>query len=263
MAIDLNSISTSTPKKPRITIYGTIGVGKTSFAADAENPIFILTEDGLGDIPAKHFPMAKSFQDVLDMLRTLGKETHDYKTVVIDSLDWLEPLVWDATCKRLGVPTIESPGYGKGYVETLTEWREFFKYITALRDYKNMTIIMIAHGAVKRIEDPIHPAYDMHGFKLDKRASALAEEYSDIIGFAATKTLITTEDTGFGQKRNRALVTDERVLHLTGTPAFVAKNRYHMPDQIPLKYSEFAASLPTMMGSAKKAPATTPIQEVS
>ena len=246
--IDLKSISKNSPKPPRITIYGQQGIGKTTFAACSEKPIFILTEDGLGDIPADKFPLATSLSEVMEALSTLGKEEHDFKTLVIDSLDWLEPLVWQATCARIGASSIESPGYGKGYVETATEWREFFKFVTALRDHKNMTVIMLAHGTITRVEDPIHPAYDTHGLKLHKRASALAEEYSDVIGFAATKTIITTEKKkgsfDNGEMRSRALTTGERVLYLTGTPAYVAKNRYHMPDAVSLDWTEFAKHLP-------------------
>ncbi len=242
--IDLKSISKNSPKPPRITIYGPSGIGKTTFAASAPSPIFILTEDGLGDIEVPAFPLATSYDDVIGALSTLGKEDHKFKTVVIDSLDWLEPLVWAATCKRLGVASIESPGYGKGYVEASIEWKEFFQFVTALRDFKNMNVIMIAHGAIVRVEDPVHPAFDMHCLKLHKRAGALAEEYSDIVGFAAMKTVLTTESSGFGEKRNRAISTGEHILYLSGTPAFMAKNRFHMPDNVSLDWEEFSKYLP-------------------
>lgn len=246
--IDLKSISKNSPKAPRIILYGHQGIGKTTFAAGAPAPIFILTEDGLGDIAADTFPLATTYEEVMEALSILGKEDHKFKTVVIDSLDWLEPMIWKATCTRIGASSIESPGYGKGYVETATEWREFFKYVTALRDFKNMNIIMIAHGTITRIEDPILPAYDSHGLKLHKRAAALAEEYSDVIGFANTKTLITTEKKkgSFDKEdvRTRALTTGERVLCLQGSPAFAAKNRYHMPDVVSLDWKEFAKYLP-------------------
>jgi hypothetical protein len=242
--IDLKSISKSSPKPARITIYGPSGIGKTTFAANAPDPIFILTEDGLGDIEVPAFPLSTSYDEVMEALATLGKEDHKFKTVVIDSLDWLEPLVWQATCKRLGVTSIEAPGYGKGYVEASTEWKDFFKYLTALRDFKKMTVIMIAHGAITRVEDPIHPAYDTHGLKLQKRAAAIAEEYSDIVGFAALKTLLKTEDAGFGEKRNRAISTGERVLYLSGNPGYTAKNRYNTPESVPLNWTEFEKYLP-------------------
>jgi hypothetical protein len=247
--IDLKSISVNNPKPPRVTIYGSAGVGKTTFASTAPSPIFIITEDGLGDLKVPSFPLATSYDEVMEALTILGKEEHQFKTVVIDSLDWLENLVWQKTCQRLGVPTIESPGYGKGYVEASVEWREFFKFLTALRDYKNMFVVMIAHGSIVRIEDPIHPAYDQHALKLHKRAAAIAEEYSDVVGYAALKTLLTTEAAGFGEKRNRAITTGEHVLYLSGTPAYIAKNRYSMPAEVPLDWTEFEKYLPNNRGN--------------
>ena len=254
MSIDLKSIGKNSPKPARIIIYGPLGIGKTTFAANSPNPIFIITEDGLGDIDVPALPQdenhkpraAVSFDEVLECLEALGTQEHDYKTVVIDGLDWLEPLIWAATCKRLGVTSIESPGYGKGYVESATEWREFFNYITSLRDYKGMTIIMLAHGAVTRVEDPEHPAYDTNDLKLHKRAMGIAGEYADVVGFAALKTLLKTEDSGFGEKRTRAISTGEHVLYLVGSAAHTAKNRYHMPEVIPLDWEEFEKYLPKM-----------------
>jgi hypothetical protein len=47
-------------KPPRIMIYGSEGVGKSTFGASAPKPIFIQTEDGLGEIDCAKFPLAKS-----------------------------------------------------------------------------------------------------------------------------------------------------------------------------------------------------------
>jgi hypothetical protein len=242
--IDLKSITKNQTKAPRIIVYGPSGIGKTTFGAMAPNPIFLLTEDGLGDLDAPAFPLVQNYDQVMECISSLVGEDHAFQTLVLDSLDWLEPLVWAETCKRLGVSSIESPGYGKGYVESATEWRAFFRGVTHLRDEKDMYVVMIAHGAITRVEDPVHPAYDTHGLKLHKRAAAIAEEYSDIVGFASMKTLTKTEDLGFNEKRTRAISTGERVLHLSGNPAFTAKNRYHMPSEVPLDWGEFAKYLP-------------------
>lgn len=252
--IDLKSISKSSPKRPRITIYGPIGVGKTTFGTSGESPIVIMTEDGLGDLveTVPSLPrdengeptVATSFEQVLECLQALGEQDHPYKTVVIDSLDWLEPLIWKATSKRIGSDSIEAAGYGKGYVEASTEWREFFKYITALRDFKNMTVVMIAHSAITNVKDPMREAYDTYGMKLHKRASALADEYSDIVGFATIETFLTSEKLGFDKTRNIALTSGNHVLHLSGMPAYTAKNRYHMPSTIALDWEEFEKYLP-------------------
>ena len=137
MAISLASLRTTTAlTPPRILIHGVAGVGKSTFAADADRPVFIRTEDGLGKLQVPHFPLATSYAEVAEALDALLDEDHAYGTVVIDSVDWLEPLIWAEACKRNGWASIETPGFGKGYAEALTVWREYLDKLNALRDRK-------------------------------------------------------------------------------------------------------------------------------
>ena len=107
---------------PRLMIYGTEGIGKSTLAARTPKPIFIQTEDGLGEIDCHKFPLAKSLADVQAALSELQTEEHDYQSVVVDSLDWLERLIWDSICQDYGAKSIEKVdgGYGKGYIYALT-----------------------------------------------------------------------------------------------------------------------------------------------
>ena len=243
MAINLKSLSKNVAKAPRIIIHGDPGIGKTTFGACAPNPVIIQTEDGLGNLDATAFPLASSFGDVMEALTSLYVDEHKFQTCVIDSLDWLEPLIWQKVCIDGKKNSIEEFGYGKGYVEALSVWRQFFDGITALRDTKGMTIIMTAHSEQKRVEDPLLPAYDTHDLKLHKRAAALAEEFADVILFAAVQTNTVTEDTGFNNKRTRAVTTGARIMHTVGQPAFLAKNRYSLPSPMPLAWDSFADAM--------------------
>lgn len=246
MAINLASLQKNVVKPPRVLIHGDAGLGKTTFGACATAPVFIQTEDGLGNLDATAFPLARSFGDVMEAIATLYTEPHDFKTLVVDSLDWLEPLIWQTICAQHGKQSIEEFGYGKGYVEALSVWRRFFDGITALRDDKGMTIVMTAHSEQKRVEDPTMPAYDTHDLKLHKRAAALAEEFADVILFAAMQVNTVTEDAGFNNKRTRATTTGQRVIHTVGQPAFTAKNRYNLPPVLPLTWTDFAAAMPAV-----------------
>jgi hypothetical protein len=243
MAISLASLQKNSPKPPRIIIHGDAGIGKTTFGVCAPSPVVIQTEDGLGNLDAVAFPLATSFEDVMSALQSLYTEPHDFKTLVVDSLDWLEPLIWKNVCETHSQKSIETFGYGKGYVEAATVWRQFYDGITALRDARSMTIIMIAHSQVVHVEDPTMPAYDSHDLKLHKRASAIAEEYADVILFAAMQTNTITEDAGFNNKRVRATSTGERIMHTVGQPAFTAKNRYSLPSPLPLAWEAFAQAM--------------------
>ena len=254
MAINLASLSKNVIKPPRIIIYGDPGIGKTTFAVCAEKPVVIQTEDGLGSLDATCFPLAKSFSEVMDAIGTLYTEEHDFKTLVVDSLDWLEPLIWQHTCQfwtdKKGDPkrlaSIEDAGFGKGYVEAGGYWRQFFDGIAALRDAKGMTVIMTAHSETKRVEDPMLASYDTHDLKLHKRAASIAEEAADVILFATMQTNMVTEEIGFNNKRTRATTTGARVMHTVGQPAFLAKSRFNIPPVLPLTWAAFAGAMPAL-----------------
>ena len=245
MAITLASLKSSTAlSSPRILGYGVAGVGKTTFGAGSDNPVFIITEDGLGKIKVPHFPLARSFDEVMEALAALYSEQHNYKTVVVDSVDWLEPLVWQRACKDNGWRSIEDPGYGRGYIAALDLWRQYLDGLDALRDECGMTVIQLAHADIKRFDSPEHEPYDRYVIKLHSRASALVQEHSDAVLFANYRISTVKSDIGFNKKVTRALGSGERVLYTAERPAFLAKNRYGLPDVLPLDWQAFAAAMP-------------------
>ena len=245
MAISLAQLTrANTPKPPRILIHGVAGVGKTTFAAEASKPVFVQTEDGLGTIPAASFPLARTFEEVLESLASLYTEDHDFKTVVIDSVDWLEPLVWGKACRDNGWGSIEDAGYGKGYVAALSLWRQYIDGLNALRDDRGMTVVQIAHTDIKRFDSPEHDPYDRYVIKLHTRAAALMQEHSDIVLFANYRISTVKADVGFNKKVNRAMGSGERVIHTAERPAFLAKNRYGLPETLPLDWPSFVEAMP-------------------
>lgn len=225
------------PRPPMMAVYGPHGVGKSTLAAEAPAPVFICTEDGLGSIDTTSFPLVRSYEEFVGALGELITEKHEFSTVVIDSLDWLEPLVWAEACKRHGKPDIEAFGYGKGYLAATDIWREVILGLTTLRDQKNMLVIMLAHADVKRFDSPETEPYDRYNIKLHKSAAALVVEACDIVGFANFKTIVTKTDTGFKKEVRRGITTGERLLYTVEKPAYIAKNRYALPESLPLSWA--------------------------
>jgi hypothetical protein len=158
MAIDIASIlkSTTALSAPRILIHGVAGVGKTTFAAGSLKPVFVLTEDGLGTLDVPRFPLAKTFDEVMEALAALYTDAHEFETIVVDSVDWLEPLIWQRACRDNDWASIEAAGYGKGYVAALDLWRQYLEGLNARRDQRGMTVIQIAHTDIKRFDSPEH-----------------------------------------------------------------------------------------------------------
>lgn len=227
---------------PRRTfLYGVHGVGKSTFGSMAETPIFIQTEDGLAHIDCARFPLATRYGDVLNALAALYTEPHEYRTVVVDSVDWLERLIWGEVCQKRGVESIEDIGYGKGYVFALTHWREVLAGLDALRNERGMAIMLIAHAQIEKFANPETDTYDRYSPRLHKQASALVQEWCDECLFATYAVHTKTTDEGFGRRRVQGIGAGERIIRTTERPAHVAKNRLSLPDEIPLDYRAYAA----------------------
>lgn len=248
MAFDLNSITRGKRlRAPKIVIYGPPKVGKSTFAASAPGAIGIITEEGLDNLDVAAFPKASKLDDVTEALKTLATEAHEFQTVFVDSLDWLEPLILTKVCETHRVKNIEDIGYGKGYIMADDLWREFFAALDYLRNERGMTIICIAHEQINKVKNPtLADDYDAYSLKLNKRAVGIINEWADIIGFANHEVITRSVDSGFNQKDTKAISTGQRKLHLNPHPAYVAGNRYNIPD-VPLSWTAFSQALTAAM----------------
>jgi len=239
------------PLPPRLILYGTEGIGKSTFASQAPAPIFIQTEDGLGEIACDKFPLATTLDEVTSSLTALQAEQHDYQSVVIDSLDWLERLIWDELCRQFDVTSIEKVdgGYSKGYTHALTHWRRVLGLLNRLRTERGMAVLCIAHTKIEKFEDPEATSYDRYSPRLHKHACSLVCEWADAVLFATRKIRVQSEDAGFNRKRGLAFALGkdggERVIRTIGGPSCVAKNRFSLPEELPLSWSAFMAALTT------------------
>nr|BDD45926.1 hypothetical protein 6 [Pseudomonadaceae bacterium] len=247
-----------TSKPPRILCYGVEGIGKSTFGSQSSNPIFVQCEDGLDGIDCDRFPLATTHQDVTAALTDLRREKHAYETVVVDSLDWAERLIWDAVCKEYGVKSIDKAdgGYARGYSHAVVYWRQIVDLLNALRNERNMVVLLIAHTKVEKFEDPESTAYDRYAPRLHKHAVALICEWVDAVLFATRKFRTQCEDAGFNRKRTiaHAIGGDggERVLRCVGGPSCVAKNRYGIAEELPLSWTAFIQALSSNQQGAKQ-----------
>lgn len=248
MAFDLSSITKGKRlRAPKIVVYGPPKVGKSTFAAMAPNAIGIITEEGLDNIDVPAFPQAKTFADVLAAIGTLYTEAHEYKTVFVDSLDWLEPLILAKVCADNAVTNIEKIGFGKGYIFADDLWKQFFEGLDALRN-KGMTVICIAHEQITKIKNPsLADDYDAYSLKLNKRATALVNEWADVIGFAQHEVFTRQVDPANKLNKDvKAVSNGARKLCLNPNAAYVAGNRYGIPD-CALSWPAFSEAMTTAM----------------
>lgn len=219
---------------PCVLLYGPDGVGKSSFGAGAPGAIFYGPEKGSDHLDVSRFPTAKKFSDIFTAIDALKNEQHGYKTLVIDSLDWLEPLLFRDICEDYKVKTIEhaNGGYGKGYVEAQVRWLKLKDAIEDLRLSKQINIVLIGHSDIVNFADPSNQTnYQRYELKLHKRASALWREYVDAVLFANFEVFVKEAD-----DKVKVFGDGARVIHTERRPGWDAKNRYGLPLKMDLSW---------------------------
>ena len=153
-------VTASSNAAPILLLYGTEGRGKTTLASRFPKPLALLLERGLPrGVTIDAVNDVGSFEAVMVSLRDIYADPGDYRTLVIDTVDALEGMLIEHVCRANNWKTIEVPSYGKGWIAADVEWRRFIRAITAIRDKNNMTVVLVCHAAIERIDDPRAPTY--------------------------------------------------------------------------------------------------------
>lgn len=238
-------ITTGKIEQPKfVIIYSAEGVGKSTFASEAPQPIFLDVEKGSLQLDVARNTDIKSFQDIMNSIEWLRKEKHDFKTVVLDSLDHIEPLVWGEVCRLDGKATnIEEAGGGfqKGYGLAVGIWKQLIDSLRSLRSERSMNIICIAHAKILTVNDPMTQIpYEKYSLKLqeNKQSSALAlwKESVDAVLFAAY--IDTVFKVNQKDKKGKSSGEGVRKLFTTRTSTWDAKNRMGLPSELPFSLGD-------------------------
>lgn len=245
----LGSVSKVPPIEPdRVFIYGVEKVGKSTFGACAPEPIFISAERGLGEldpVPA-HFPEAETFQDVLDAIEALTTGQHEYRTLVLDSLDWIEQMIVIAVCQRTRTKSGKQwdmndfTAYGAGQKIAVEDWRSLILALDRLQTTKGMEVILVAHAKTKDFDDPTGARFSRYEPQMSGDiAPKLIKQWAKSILFARFEYRVQ-EAEGFG--KSKGISTGRRVVYTQWSAAYDAGSRYILPPVMELDYAAYAAA---------------------
>lgn len=228
----MNFTITNTRKtKPmKVVLYGVEGIGKTTFVSHFPDPIFIDTEGSTGFIDAKKLPDPDNWTMLLEEIAYMAQNPQG-KTLVIDTADWAEELAKQHLMAKHKWQAIDQTDYGTRYVALSNEIIRLLRGLEMVKK-AGMNVVLTAHAVQKKFELPDQVgSFDRYVLKLEKRDAPLIKEWADMILFANYKTTVVATGSG-----SRKATGGQRVMYTTHMPAWDAKNRLGLPDELPFEY---------------------------
>lgn len=214
----------------KVVLYGVEGIGKTTFVSQFPDPVFIDTEGSTGFIDAKKMPDPEDWTMLLEEIAYMAQSPQG-KTLVIDTADWAEELAKQHLMAKHKWQAIDQTDYGTRYVALSNE---IIRLLRGLEMVKNagMNVVLTAHAVQKKFELPDQVgSFDRYVLKLEKRDAALIKEWCDMLLFANYKTTVVASRSG-----SKKATGGQRVMYTTHMPAWDAKNRLGLPDELPFEY---------------------------
>lgn len=229
------------PCAKKVVIYGPEGIGKSTFASQFPDPVFIDTEGSTNSMDVARLPKASSWQMILQQVDYVRTHPEVCKTLVIDTIDWAEAMCIQHICDKHRKNGIEDFGYGNGYVYVKEELGRFLNKLSEVVE-ANINVVLTAHAQIRKFEQPDElGAYDRWELKLGKKTSSqtspLIKEWADMLLFANYKTFsVAVDDKG----KKRKAQGGERVMYTSHHACWDAKNRYGLPEEVPFSYASIA-----------------------
>lgn len=227
------------PKGVKIVPYGPEGVGKTTLASQFPGVVFIDTEGSTNSFDVARLPSPTSWEMLKAEVQDVIDNASDVGTLCIDTADWAEKLCSRAVCEKAGKSCVEDFGYGKGYVYIAEEFGRLLDLLTQLTE-KGVNVVLVAHAQQRRVDLPDQmDSYDSYTLKCSKQVSPMIKEWADAVIFCNYKTFVVQNDNGKGKAQG-----GERRMYAAHRPAFDAKNRFGLPDEMPMDFGQIAHLFP-------------------
>lgn len=233
----------------KIAIYGPEGIGKSTFAAQFPNVLFIDTEGSTKHMDVARTPKPSSWQMLLDQVQYVKQNPTSFQTLAIDTADWAEQLCITSICAKHQKQGIEDFGYGKGYIYLAEEFGRLLNKLEELVEM-GINVVVTAHAKMRKFEQPDEMgAYDRWELKLQKQTGPLLKEWADMVLFANYKTTVVNVDGQGANKGKNKAQGGKRVMFTTHHPCWDAKNRHNLPLELPFDFLQIVHCLPGMVAT--------------
>lgn len=256
----MNITTGKVPKAQKVVLYGVEGIGKSTFASQFPDPLFIDTEDSTLHMDVKRFDKPTSWAMLLQQVDYV-KQNKPCQTLVIDTMDWAEALAkrhlmaqnkWNDT----------GNDYGNKYIALEKEIGNLLNQLSEVID-AGINVVITAHAMLRKKEEPDEMgAFDRYELKLEKKSAGIVKEWADMVLFSNYKTTVITDS----KTNSKKATGGQRMMYTTHRPAWDAKNRIGLADELPFDYAQIAqafneVSTPQSMQTIEPTPPVEPTQE--
>lgn len=210
-------------------IYGAPKIGKSTFCSQADDPLFLATESGLNNLSTYQIPVA-TWSDFLEACQLIAAGNHNYKTIVIDTIDNLYKYCVAHVLAKHGLQHESDLPFGKGYAFVNGT---FERTLTAL-SLLPYGLIMTSHAQEKEVKTPTGTESRITP-TLPNSARKIVLGMSDLILYAEAQEV--RDDQGKIDKY-------DRVIHTKPTTIYEAGDRTgKLPETLPLSYAAFVGAV--------------------
>lgn len=247
-------------------IYGPPGIGKSTLASLATDAIFVDLEGGLGQINCARVPVEDGKEETFIRKWKTAKDAPvrgawnaitaaaltDYKTIVIDTISAAEDLLTQYILESADLnpknhTTLAEYGYNKGFAILGEQWSSFMRLLKTIQTQCQKNIILVGHSAVRRVDDPTTESYDRFEIAVHKLCSSALINSVDAVLFARNEVFTKSKEV---TDKRMGIGTGQRELYCIEKPAYLAKNRFGIPEKIKMSPAIF----PIMEGLRKPPP---------
>lgn len=222
----------------RTVLYGVAGVGKSTFASNIPDALFIDTESGTDSMDVARLPKPESWSDLQEELDFVLKEK-PCSTLVVDTIDRIENLLIQDTVQHNGKQSIEDYGYGKGYVMIQERWQKEFLFRLDKIIASGINVVLVAHSISRKVETPEESAYDHWELNLSRKVAPVTRDWTDMMLFCNYDLNIVDTSNGSGIEKRKAVGNIKRKIFCNQKPQFDAKNRFGLADSYDLSFEPF------------------------
>ncbi len=242
----------------KVCIYGPEGIGKSTLASRFPGAVFEDTEGSTDHMDVARLPRARSWTELMRHVDDCLAHPEEIGAYILDTADWAERLCTEHLLAARQCKGIEDFGYGKGYVYLAEEFGKLLDKLSRLKD-QGVHVVLTAHAAMRKFEQPDElGAYDRWELKLGKKTAPLVKEWADMLLFCNYKTIVVNVDNQGAAKGKNKAQGGRRVMYTAHHPCWDAKNRFGLPEEVPMAWESIAPLIRDTRASGTPLPSAVP-----